>query len=692
MKLRNQLVALSLLLLLLPWSAWKLLGELERYLRETQESALLDSARLVAGALPLEFQTELLFAPRVHLGLRALEAPPALDGFTDEWPDPDHPLLFRSPDGGQELALLAGTAGGRLYLAAEVRGQAGAAGRPGGRGLTLELRTPRGIARYHVQPEAPGPLYLRSDTVDGGQAEGQWLETAAGYRTELSLPLGARDADLGVLLTGGEAGQVCWIDPSAGLQPAEGGVLAPASLACASAAPRGWPARGQWLSLAAPSQRLSGWLGTLSGQAQRAWVTDRAAWIRADSGLDDHGEGDGPGTPGATTWLQRLLYRAVAESRPELREDWPAYPYRLVDPAVVAALGGEESVSWSQEFDSARVRNTVAVPLVLDGEVRGAVVLQSSSEGLLLVTGQALGRLVLTTLALALGLAAALWMFASRLSRRVSRLSGAVSVAMDRGIDPEALPLRGDRDELGELARNNEKLLRAVADYGHYLQTLAGKLSHELKTPLAITRSSLDNLASQPLDPDSRRFLDRALEGVERQAAIVRAMSETSRLEAAIGVAEWEAIDLRELVSRSVSGYRAVWPGRRIELRLPEAEARLWCAPDLLVQALDKLVDNALSLSSPADEVRVSLRREGSCYELAVRNSGSQLPRDFQDRLFDSLVSVRERRGPEPHLGLGLYIVRLVVAAHRGEVSARNLSDGAGVEFLVRLPLAGDRS
>jgi K+-sensing histidine kinase KdpD len=70
-----------------------------------------------------------------------------------------------------------------------------------------------------------------------------------------------------------------------------------------------------------------------------------------------------------------------------------------------------------------------------------------------------------------------------------------------------------------------------------------------------------------------------------------------------------------------------------------------------------------------------------------VRNTGSTLPDGFTDRLFDSLVSIRATRDDEPHLGLGLYIVRLVVAAHAGEVRARNLPEGAGVEFLIRLPL-----
>ena len=237
-----------------------------------------------------------------------------------------------------------------------------------------------------------------------------------------------------------------------------------------------------------------------------------------------------------------------------------------------------------------------------------------------------------------------------------------------------------------QLARNNQKLLRAVADYNQYLQTLAGKLSHELKTPLAITRSSLDNLSSRPLDQESRQFLQRAQEGVERQAAIVRAMSEASRLEAAIRVAEWERADLAQLLVKCAESYRAVHPGRRIETRVGAQPVWLRCAPELLVQALDKLVDNAITLSSAEDAVTIALTLEAEEVQLAVRNTGTRLPAEFQERMFDSLVSLREKRGSSPHLGLGLYIVRLVAAAHGGSVSARNLPQGQGVEFVIHLP------
>jgi signal transduction histidine kinase len=62
------------------------------------------------------------------------------------------------------------------------------------------------------------------------------------------------------------------------------------------------------------------------------------------------------------------------------------------------------------------------------------------------------------------------------------------------------------------------------------------------------------------------------------------------------------------------------------------------------------------------------------------------LPDILHERLFDSLVSLREHRGNGQHLGLGLHIVRLVAEAHGGKVSARNLPDDQGVEFSIRLP------
>lgn len=663
MSLRNRLLALSLLTLLLPWSGWKLLQELERFLRDAQETSLLATARTLAATLPFEQLSQLQYLPQQYAFLRQLQRQPELDGYTDDWPQAEHGLEVVSADGLLTLRLLAGTSGSALNLLFEVNFTQ-PLNRPGDlskHGIEILLRSPRGLQRFEIRPEAPGPIQLRGEGVQGqveGQAEGFWLEAEQGYRLELALPGQSRLADFQFAIqypnTDGGTG---WLRSGSG------------------------SARSAWLPLILAWTEVSRSLADTTPQATQAWLLDRQGWVLADSG-----EASIP-LSSDSTWLQRLPYRWVAGGRTEQRSLPEEAPLRMRQPPVSLALLGEETSLWSQDPETAVLSNTVAVPVKSDGRVLGAIALQSSSDGLLLLTNRALGRLLLTTLVITFGLAAGLWYFATRLSQRVRRLAAAVNVAMDEGSVAAALPLTHDADELGELARNNEKLLRAVADYNQYLQTLAGKLSHELKTPLAITRSSLDNLSSQPLDEDSRRFLQRAQEGVDRQAAIVRAMSEASRLEASISVAEWETIDLVEWLKGCAEGYRSVHSERRIEVHLPVGPVRYRCSPELLAQALDKLVDNAISLSGPSDSVSLLLQHDAEHIVLAVRNTGTRLPEEFQGRLFNSLVSLRETPGSSPHLGLGLYIVRLVAQAHGGHASAANLAKKSGVEFTLKLPL-----
>ena len=396
------------------------------------------------------------------------------------------------------------------------------------------------------------------------------------------------------------------------------------------------------------------------------------------------------------TWVQRMIYQLVAESQMPLRENPPLWPIRFETDAIGKALRGVSGTLWNRDADSAAVYNLVAVQVIEGGKasvevsakVIGAVVLETRSEGLLLMTNRALGRFSLIALLLVVILTGGLWLFASRLSRRVQKLSSAVSSAMDKSGQVSDLPLTRSADELGELARNTEKLLKAVAEYTNYLQKLAGRLSHELKTPIAITRSSLENLASHKLDPPAQQYLRRAQEGLDRQAAIVRAMSEAQRLEGSVKAADWETIDLGEMLQHSVDAYRLVNPLRTIHLNLPAVSCWLHCAPDLIAQALDKLVDNAISLSAQDCEIGISLRREAGNCLVCVANEGTRLPDVLHDQLFDSLVSLREKRNSGQHLGLGLHIVRLVAEAHGGKVSACNLPDDNGVEFIIHLPVA----
>ncbi|HET9485487.1 MAG TPA: ATP-binding protein, partial [Xanthomonadales bacterium] len=174
----------------------------------------------------------------------------------------------------------------------------------------------------------------------------------------------------------------------------------------------------------------------------------------------------------------------------------------------------------------------------------------------------------------------------------------------------------------------------------------------------------------------------------DRLIGILRAMSEASRVERAIASAEAEDFDLAELVRGSAGAYRDLIAPRRLELDAPSSRLAFHGAPDLIAQALDKLIDNARSFTPADGWIRLALVRADDSVELAVANQGPPLPERMGERLFDSLVSVRDPRAQpdaSPHLGLGLFIVRLVAELHGGEAVAANLPDGSGVEFRLRL-------
>jgi signal transduction histidine kinase len=109
--------------------------------------------------------------------------------------------------------------------------------------------------------------------------------------------------------------------------------------------------------------------------------------------------------------------------------------------------------------------------------------------------------------------------------------------------------------------------------------------------------------------------------------------------------------------------------------------------PDRLAQMLDKLIDNAVQFGAHQGLIVVSLRRNADGIELTVANDGATLPVEIVDRLFDPMVS-RARDARKTHLGLGLYIVRLVAEFHNGTVVARNRAGDRGVEVVVSLPQA----
>jgi K+-sensing histidine kinase KdpD len=105
-------------------------------------------------------------------------------------------------------------------------------------------------------------------------------------------------------------------------------------------------------------------------------------------------------------------------------------------------------------------------------------------------------------------------------------------------------------------------------------------------------------------------------------------------------------------------------------------------SPELIVQMLDKLVDNAVGFSNDGDTISFALAAEGNQLLLTVTNPGPPLPERMRYQMFDSMVSMRPGEDNK-HLGLGLYVARLIAEGHGGRIGAENTADGVAVHITL---------
>jgi two-component system sensor histidine kinase ChvG len=278
---------------------------------------------------------------------------------------------------------------------------------------------------------------------------------------------------------------------------------------------------------------------------------------------------------------------------------------------------------------------------------------------------------------------------ASWISLRIGRLRNAAETAVssDGRIRQDMPESAAARTRSATLARGFERLLGRLNEHTQYLRTLGGKLSHELRTPLTIVRSSLDNLESEGVRDDQRHYVTRAREGTQRLQSILSALGAAARVEESIKQAEFLNFDLAGLLSSAVAAYRDGFPHAHFALEEPADPCFIRGAPDLLVQLLDKLIENAVDFCPSAGVITVRLERAQGNYVLQVSNDGPPIPEGLLGRLFESLFEQRQGRDDRPHFGLGLYIVRLVAEFHGGTAVAANRADGGGAEFTITLPL-----
>ena len=672
MNLKRQLFVASLLMLLIPWAGLQFVLELDDALRQQARQQLQAQAERLAATAG----DQIIGTPVVRPGEPAIYVEPFagnlnLDGYADDWPGYDEANQTRNwqrvtsgKAGETALQWQAATDRRNLYLLIRVSHRQPVFFNPGSPEqahdrlrLWLEpsggnLAQESGRQSWLLRTPAPGQLYGLEEK--GGQPDYRlsgFLQGAGdGWQLELKLPMPVDRSRLGFAALW-SSDQVTGVSTSVDPLP----VLVSRNLA------------------------LERQLEPQLNPGQQARLVEPAGWVIARQQADSAVTAPEFDSLSPVQVIEKISLNALRGL------------VRLYQPEPTSIETDTNRVDVEALPETSLVRHEDdSVWLLTTREVFGGrtLILEQSLDQLLTLSGSALGSVIARSTLIIVALTLVLLGYASWLSWRITRLQRAVSASIDEdGRITGRVPDARSKDELGQLQRHFSLMVDRLHGYNRYLESFSRRLSHELKTPVAVVRSSLENLNHSDSEEERRQYIERAASATERLRQILHGMSEAARLEQSLDHADKEQFDLAEVAAEATAAYQALDSSHQIRYSGPKAGCKITGSPELMVQLLDKLVDNARDFT-PQDgliEVGLETTSEGLC--LSVFNEGSTLPEDTTTDIFSPFVSMRDGQ-EQGHLGQGLLIVNLIADYHGAHVEARNRAQGGidGVCFRVMIP------
>lgn len=279
---------------------------------------------------------------------------------------------------------------------------------------------------------------------------------------------------------------------------------------------------------------------------------------------------------------------------------------------------------------------------------------------------------------------------AGRATRPLSDMMQA-SVSLRPSRLEERLPLRGTRDELDQLAGTINTLLDRIAVHLEQKHDFLANAAHELRTPLAAIRSSIEVTLNEPRSPQEyEELLDELIEENIHLENLVNQLLLLSETEVEGRTDHSREIDLSSVVLRSVEMFRGVAQANSLTLSTKMEPCQVRGNLDHLRQVVNNLLDNAIKFTPPGGRIEVTVgpSKEGEFAELIVADSGRGIPEGDHHRVFDRFYRSDRRMSDEQTprgTGLGLSICAAVVAAHQGTIHLESES-GVGTTFKVRIP------
>jgi len=351
-----------------------------------------------------------------------------------------------------------------------------------------------------------------------------------------------------------------------------------------------------------------------------------------------------------------------------------------------AALAGRRSEPPPLQMPWDGAPLVIAEPVLVDGEVRGAVVTVSPTGALRereLETWALIAAAVL--LALALGVLVSLpvvrWILHP--VRRLDEGTGRVATAVLAGGAAEPVADHSGPPELRRLSASFDRMAETVTGALAAQRAFVADASHQLRNPLTALRLRLSNLQGH-VDTGAADDHGAALEEAERLSELLDGLLALARTERTAPLAD---VDVDAAVADRIEAWRPLAEHTGLRLERAGQPGLAAAAPVGAVETvLDAVLDNAVKFSAPGDVITVRTARCGDRVEIAVRDTGPGLAPDELERATDRFWRSPSQSNVEGS-GLGLAIAARTVELAGGTLALES-PEGGGLRVVARLPAA----
>ena len=251
----------------------------------------------------------------------------------------------------------------------------------------------------------------------------------------------------------------------------------------------------------------------------------------------------------------------------------------------------------------------------------------------------------------------------------------------------------GTRHGFAQITRDlsERRRVQELETEGKRINEFIAMLAHELRNPLAPIRNAVEIMDRKAISPELAWCKDLIGRQVGHLARLVDDLLDVSRITSGKIQLDKVPLDLNAVVAAAIESMRPVVAayGHVLEVRLPPQPVRVTGDPTRLTQVIVNLVSNAAKYTPNGGKVEVELEPCDDDARLRVIDNGIGMSKPMLEHAFDLFVQgERTLDRADGGLGVGLTLVRRIVALHGGSINAASAGAGQGSEFVVELPLA----